>query len=790
MAHGAPWLVVPPGRREVDRESTLGLVIRRLFWLVVFVTVVVRVVEAAQAPPPDVAAASDAAIALAIPFAFDGPPPPVPPEVMTRDASGRVTVRAVRLTTPIRLDGRLDEEVYGLVPPITDFIQQEPLEGAPATEKTEAWIFFDDSSLYISFRLWESNPESLVANEMRRDSNNIFQNDHVAFILDTFYDRRNSVEFAINPLGGRWDGQITNERNASADWNPIWDVKVGRFEQGWTVEAVIPFKSLRYRPGRAQIWGFNARRINRGKNETSFLTRVPRAAGQRALFQASLAATMVGLEAPSGAKNLEIKPYAVSGLATDVAAVPQISNRFSRQVGVDVKYGVTQSLTADFTYNTDFAQVEADEQQVNLTRFSLFFPEKREFFLENQGLFGFGGAGTSAAGDTPILFHSRRIGFDRGQVVPIEAGGRLTGRVGRFTLGVLNIQADAELSRDVLATNFSVVRVKRDILRRSSVGVIFTGRSAVEGGTASNQAYGVDGTFAFFDNLSINSYWATTRTGGVSGRDTSYRAQLDYAGDRYGVQLEQLNVGAHFRPDVGFVRRDDMRRSSAQFRFSPRPRSNRVIRRLSWTASGTYIENGHRRVETRNWRGEFGIEFHNSDRFTASYGGAFELLDRPLRIVGLTVPAGGYDFADASVRFDFGRQRQLSGNVELERGTFYGGHKTTLTVSQGRFNPTPQIALEPTYAGNWVEIPEGVSRTHLIGSRATYTMTPTLFVSALLQYNTGTASTSSNARLRWEYRPGSELFIVYTEQRDTRATRFPDLVNRSLIVKINSLFRI
>jgi hypothetical protein len=759
-------------------------------WFVLVLAVVAPVVAAAQAPPVDLPAASDAAAAAVVPFAFEGPPPPVAPDVMTRDASGRVTVRAVRLTAPIRLDGRLDEEVYGLVPPITDFIQQEPLEGAPATESTEAWLLFDDTSLYVSFRLWESDMESLVANEMRRDSNNIFQNDHIAFILDTFYDRRNSVEFAINPIGGRWDGQITNERNATADWNPIWDVKVGRFEQGWTVEAVIPFKSLRYRPGRAQIWGFNARRINRAKNETSFLTRVPRAAGQRALFQASLAATMVGLEVPSGAKNLDIKPYAVSGLATDLTTVPQISNRFSRQFGADVKYGVTQSLTADFTYNTDFAQVEADEQQVNLTRFSLFFPEKREFFLENQGLFGFGGAGTSASGDTPILFHSRRIGFDRGQVVPIEAGGRLTGRVGRFTLGVVNIQSDAEPSRDVRATNFSVVRVKRDILRRSSVGVMFTGRSVIEGATGSNQAYGVDGTFAFYDNLSINSYWATTRTGGVSGRDTSYRAQLEYAGDRYGVQIEQLNVGEHFRPDVGFVRRDDMRRSSAQLRFSPRPRSNRVIRRLSWTASGTYIENGQRRVETRNWRGEFGIELHNSDRFTASYGGVFELLEQPLRIIGLTVPAGEYEFADASVRFDFGRQRRLSGNVELERGTFYGGHKTTLTVGQGRFNPTPQLAIEPTYAGNWIELPDSRSRTHLLGSRVTYTVTPALFVSALLQYNTGTASTSSNARLRWEYRPGSELFVVYTEQRDTRATRFPDLVNRSLVVKVNRLFRI
>src|SRR5262245_43426383 len=346
-----------------------------------------------------------------LPFAFDGPPVPVAPDVISRDAGGRVTLRAVRLSAPIRLDGQLDEVVYSNTPSFSDFFQMEPVEGAVATEKTEGWIFFDDDNFYVTFRCWESRPDALVANEMRRDNNNIFQNDHIAFLIDPFYDRRNGLEFAINPIGGRWDGQITNERQFNADWNPVWDLSVGRFEGGWTVELVIPFKSLRYRPGRAQIWGFNARRVNKSKNETSFLTKLPRALGQRALFQSSLASTVVGLEAPPGSRNLEIKPYLVSGLTSDVTATPPISNDVSKEIGVDVKYGLTQNLTADFTYNTDFAQVEADEQQVNLTRFSLFFPEKREFFLENRGLFGFGGVDTGSGGDEPIIFFSRVLGF-------------------------------------------------------------------------------------------------------------------------------------------------------------------------------------------------------------------------------------------------------------------------------------------------------------------------------------------------------------------------------------------
>jgi hypothetical protein len=725
-----------------------------------------------------------------LPFAFDGPPVPVAPNVINRDDEGRATLRATRLSTPLRLDGRLDEAVYSTTPSFSDFLQMEPVEGEVATERTEGWLLFDDEALYVTFRCWESRPDALVANEMRRDSNNIFQNDHVAFLIDTFYDRRNGLEFAINAIGGRWDGQITNERQFNADWNPVWDVSVGRFDGGWIVELAIPFKSLRYRPGRGQIWGFNARRVNRAKNETSFLTRMPRALGQRALFQASLAATVVGLEAPPGSRNLEIKPYAVSGLTSDIAAIPPIVNDLSKEIGVDVKYGLTQNLTADFTYNTDFAQVEADEQQVNLTRFSLFFPEKREFFLENRGLFGFGGVDTGSGGDTPILFYSRRIGFDQGRQTPIRAGGRVTGRVGRYSLGMLNIgSSEQDVPSGSPHTNFSVMRVKRDVFRRSSVGVIYTGRSNVEGGTANNQALGIDGTFAFFANLAVNTYWARTQTDGLAGDDTSYRAQVDYAGDRYGVLLERLVIGDTFLPDIGYVRRGDIRLSQAQFRFSPRPRSSRVVRKLSWSGHLAYTENGAGRVETRDLRGEFGVEFQNSDTFNAGYGDAYEFVPMDARIVGITIPIGGYNYGTTRVGYNFGRQRRISGNVSVEHGQFYSGRKTTLSISQGRVNVTPQLSLEPTYLGNWVDLVEGSSTTHLAGSRVTYTVTPEMFVSALVQYNTGINAVSTNVRLRWEYRPGSELFLVLNEQRDTLSPRFPDLLNRALIVKINRLVR-
>ncbi len=769
---------------------------RTTAWLVSVGLLVAAPAQAGQAPPPVGGLASPAAPARSpdLPFAFDGPPPPVPPEVVARDAAGRATIRAVRLTAPLRLDGRLDEAFYTTVRPISDFIQTEPQEGAAATEKTELWLAFDRDNVYVSFRCWESHPERLVANEMRRDNGTIWGgNDNVSFGFDTFYDRRNSFQFTVNPIGGRQDGQVTNERQWNGDWNAIWEVKVGRFEGGWTGEVAIPFKSLRYRPGQAQIWGFNAFRTNRWKNEISFITRIPNALGQRGLLQASLGATVVGLEAPSGSRNVEIKPYAISDLKSDRVATPKISNDASGDFGVDAKYGVTQNLTTDLTYNTDFAQVEADEQQVNLTRFGLFFPEKREFFLENQGIFSFGGVGggfMGGGGDTPILFYSRRIGLNEGRAVPIQAGGRLTGRLGRFSVGALNIRTDDEPVPGARATNFSVIRVKRDLLRRSSVGLLLTGRSIGQSGAGTNTVYGVDGTFAFFDNLAVNTYWARTRTDRLSGDDTSYRAQLDYAGDRYGAQVERLVVGDDFNPEIGFVRRDDMRRTFAQLRFSPRPRSIKAVRRFSWIGSMLYIENGARRLETRDGNGEFAIEFQNSDRFSVNYGTNYEFLPRPFRIApGVTVPVGGYDFDSVRVGFTLGSQRKQSGNFSVEYGTFYSGHKTAIAVSRGRVNVTPQLSLEPTYSLNKVDLEEGSFTTHLLGSRVTYTMTPLMFASALVQYNSGSHLVTANVRLRWEYRPGSELFVVFNEERDTLAPRFPALANRALIVKVNRLFR-
>ena len=578
----------------------------------------------------------------------------------------------------LTIDGVLDEPLYQEVPPISGFIQQEPEEGAPATEQTEVWVSFDDDHFYLSVRCWDSAPESQwIVNDMRRDGRNVGQGDFFGVMLDTFYDRRNGNMFAINPIGGRMDGQMTDERTFNQDWNPVWELQTGRFAGGWTFEAAFPFTSLRYRPGRAQVWGVNLMRTVRRKNETSFVVPIPVARGQTGIMMASRAATIVGLEVPEDGLSLEVKPYAISDLTSDRNTSPPLSNDLNGDVGLDVKYAVTQSLVADLTVNTDFAQVEADEQQINLTRFSLFFPEKREFFLENQGLFAFGGAGAGpfgGGGDTPVLFYSRRIGLDGGRAVPIDVGGRLTGRLGAFSVGVLNIQTDDAPASGAPATNFSVVRLKRDLLRRSSIGALFTRRSVSTRGPGSNETFGLDGTFGFYDNLNINTYWAKTRTSALQD-DISYRAQLDYNGDRYGVQAQHLVVGTDFNPEVGFLRRDDFEQSSGSFRFSPRPRSIAAIRKLSWEGRFDYITDRAGVVETRQAEGRFRIEFENSDRLNLTYTRSYEFLDEPFRIApDTTIPAGGYAFQDVRASYQLGFQRRLAGGLRgparelLQRG--------------------------------------------------------------------------------------------------------------------------
>jgi hypothetical protein len=723
---------------------------------------------------------------------INGPPPPIAPDTLARDGQGRVTLRATRITSPMKIDGRLDEEPYLLTRPMSGFVQTEPRRGEPATEQTEVWIFYDEETIYVGAKCYDSASEDKwVANEMRRDSMNVVRNENFAVYFDTFFDRRNAFLFELSPIGGIYDAYVTNERSpGNTDYNPVWAHEAGRFDKGWIAEMAIPFRALRYKPGASQVWGVNIRRTVRWKNEESFIQRMPPNQGS-VIFQISLGGTLVGVDAPSGSKNLEIKPYAIAGVSSDLRAKPAVENARDADAGFDVKYGVTQNLTADLTVNTDFAQVEVDEQQVNLTRFPLFFPEKREFFLEGQGVFDFGGAeSTTRSGSTltPLLFFSRRIGLNNGVEVPIDVGGRLTGKVGKYTLGLIDVQA-----RDTSATpqtNFAVLRVKRDIFRRSSVGVLYTGRSHAVASPSASHAIGLDASIGLYDNWTINTYYAESATPEKADDNRSYRGQVNYNGDRYGLQYERLVVDGHFKPEVGFLRRAAFDRQFGLLRFSPRPRQSRRVRKYSYTASYDYIANPDGRLESRDANLSYSVQFQNGDSLGLSTGRSYEYLPSPFAIApAVTLPVGGYGFGDVTASMSFGNQRKLSGQTSVTTGSFYDGHRTTLALNGSRIELSPRVSLEPGVSINWVDLEEGQFTTRLVSNRATFTVTPRMFVSGLLQYNSSSNAVSSNLRLRWEYNPGSELFVVYTDERDTTLGGFPELRNRAFVVKFNRLMQ-
>jgi hypothetical protein len=479
---------------------------------------------------------------------------------------------------------------------------------------------------------------------------------------------------------------------------------------------------------------------------------------------------------------------------------PTIENDFDADGGADLKIGITDNLTADFTYNTDFAQVEVDEQQVNLTRFNLFFPEKREFFLEGQGIFnfapasgtGFRGGGVSA----PTLFFSRRIGLEgRGGAsspVPILGGGRVTGKLGAFDVGALSIQTDDLEALDTESTNFSVLRLRRDVLGRSSIGGIFANRSRSTVATGANQTYGADASLAFFEDLSLLGYYATTKTETVTGSDDSYRARADWAGDLFGAQVDHLFIGDDFNPEIGFLRRRGIRETFVSARLSPRPASIPWIRQMFFEARADYIENHPAGfVETREITGSYSIELENSDRFTTEYVESYENLQDVFDIAsGVAIPAGRYDFRSGSVSYQFGLQRPYSGTLSASYGSFFEGTRTSVGFQQGRIEVTPQLSLEPSLAFNWVDLPGGDFTQHVAATRMSYSFTPRLFISGLVQFSTAFDALSGNFRLRWEYLPGSELFVVYTEERNTDVfDRFSELSNRGLVVKLTRLLR-
>ncbi len=689
------------------------------------------------------------------------------------------------------MDGVLDDPVYEQVPAADGFLQQEPDEGAPASESTRVWVFYDADSLYIAADLEEEHPERLMASEMRRDHRSIGWNDSFQFVLDTFYDRRNGFLFHTNALGALFDAQVTDERNTNSDWNTVWWVKTQIGEDGWTMEIRIPFRSLRYAAGGAQLWGINFQRNIKHKNEKVFFTATPQAYNREALIRLSNAATLVGLEAPPGSRRMELKPYAIG--SQHHAPLRDTLNEWSGDVGADFKFGVTDGLTADVTWNTDFAQVEDDETQINLSRFSLFFPEKREFFLEGQGVFDFGGRQTHlfrGPTDVPIPFFSRSIGISGGSAVPILGGARLHGRSGAYTMGLMNIQTGDVPGIDAQSTNFSAFRLKRDIFSRSNIGVIATHRNLNADGSGANSLYGVDGNFAPTEHLRVSTFYMATREPGVENghQAASYMGQFRYDTDLFDVSAERLYLGEDFNPGMGFVRRRDFTKNGGSVQFSPRPRGIDRIRQFEFKAEANQYDRLDGEMETRKYTFEGRAIFESSDRFVVDHSLTEErLLEGFALSRDVDVPAGDYRFSRTGVRFWLGTHRAVSGYLRYEFGDFFGGSRREVSY-WGRAEVNQRFSMEPNISLNWITVPQGEVRAQVSRLRATYTVSPRSFVGALVQYNSAAQLVSANVRFRWEYSPGSDVFVVFSTNRDGD-DGLSGLTDRALVVKFTRLFR-
>ena len=720
------------------------------------------------------------ALALAVPAAAQSP---------VNGGPARPVLRAIHAPTGLKLDGRLDEDLYANPPAAPDWIQQEPHPGQPGTEKTETWVFFDDRNIYFSFRLWDSHPERMIANEMRHDAGqDIFQNENISIIIDTFLDQRSGFYFMTNPLGARRDAQFQSEQQTNSEWNPVWNPKAQRFDGGWTVEVAIPFKSIRYPAGKEQTWGVNFRRVVRWKNETTYLTAMPAGLGPNGVYRVQDIGTIVGLRVPAAGRNLDILPFVTARSTTDRLSRPPKDNAANGDFGADVKVGVTKSLTADFTYNTDFAQVEDDLQQVNLTRFGVFFPEKRAFFLEGQGIFAFGG---QSGGDMPTMFFSRQVGLANGAPVPIVGGGRLTGKAGAYTVGLIDIQTEDTPALRAPSTNWGVARLRRDILKRSYVGAMATRKAPSQGPDI--LTVGVDTSIVSGLNV-INGYVAKTDTPARSGRDLSYMGAYEYQGDRWSGSAQRLVVQQNFNPEMGFLRRRDFQTSAGSIRFGPRPARDtqrlKAFRKFSYSGSADRTTNNEGVLQSRSYSGAVNVDLMNGGSFSGSIDRDLEGLDAPFQIApGIRIPIGVYRFTSGRLAVTLPPAFRVRGNVSTTFGDFYNGTRRTVAYN-GRVEVTKQFIIEPTVSLNRVTLPSGAFTTNLVQSRITYTFTPRQTLGTLVQFNSSSRVISANVRYRWEYIPGSDLFVVYTEGRTTAIPdRFADLQNRTFVVKLTRLLR-
>jgi len=718
----------------------------------------------------------------------------LPATPLASQQADRPVVSALRINPDsdyVFVDGALNEPVWQRVAAAAGFRQREPNEGAPATEATDVRILYDANTLYVGVVAYDSQPDAIIARILQRDKLMVLDefsgspqfagDDAVAILFDTFHDQRNAVVFATNPNGAEFEALLTDEgRGFNVDWRGVWEVKAQRTVDGWSAEFAIPFSTLRYPTGGdGALWGFNIYRVIRRKNEEVLWSGWTR--GEGGFERVSQAGDLAGLtNLPRKGLNLDVKPY-VLGRAEQVQVGSRLETDPEGAIGLDVKYEVRPGLVLDLTLNTDFAQVEVDDEQVNLTRFDLFFPEKREFFLENAGIFEFG---TRAGFEPPpfLLFFSRRIGISDDGEIPLIGGIRLTGRAGKQTIGLLNVVTNTAF--DAPRTNFAVARVKRDVGTRNYIGAMLTDRRTSIG---SNTAGGVDFSFWPEGTLNLQGFLTATNTSGPGGDDIAYRVAVDLQEDVTGFSAQLIGVGPETNAAMGFITRKDIRRADGNIRVTPRPKIL-GLRKVDLFTSAGHITRMDGVLQDWSLAGAISPEWNSGEAFTAYYQTGFNRIDEGFELgEDVYVPAGDYDLWQLAIfaNTSFNRPVVLAGTAFIQG--VYDGNLTTVSGNLG-LNPTANISFTFNYTRNWVDVPDGAFTADIGSLRLTLAFSTTLVAHTLLQYNSLDNALSANVRVNFIHSPGSDLFIVFNEFRGTENSLWT-FTERAAVVKLTYLKR-
>lgn len=711
---------------------------------------------------------------------FALPAPPVSPLPVGQDPPD-VPVVAFRIPDGerIRIDGQLDEAVWAMAEPITDFTQRDPVEGGEPSERTEIRVLYDRDALYIGGVFYDSEPEGIIGHQRRRNAG-LGSDDRFMWILDTFGDGRTGYFFETNPAGLLGDGIITPGSGASINksWDGIWEVRTTIHEQGWTAEVRIPFTTLNFDP-ELDAWGINFQRTIRRKNEEILWRGYRR---NQALTRPVHAGRMVGVRDVSQGRGIEIRPFVTTSGDQAAPGSPAGGSDWSAaaKTGLDLTWSVTPSLRAGFTLNTDFAEVEVDQRRVNLTRFPLRFPEQREFFLEGSGVFSF------APSSGPSPFFSRRIGLVSGEPVPIRAGTRLVGQVGRSEIGFYQLRTgDATLGEDptqplqVPAEDFTVARLKQAFFRQSHVGVVYTRRAQISDGweTPDQHTLGFDADFytsSFLGryNAQFEAFWVghtDPLAGGWDGvADRQTRGlRINFPNDLVRFHSSIREFGEAYDPAVGFVTRRGFRRTQPTLTLAPRPNSVDWLRQVQVQLFFEYLTDLDNRLLTRTFRvTPAELQFESGDRISVQVERQFERLDRGFSVYQtaegpIRIQPGDYEETGWQISLNTAGRRRVFGNASVSREGFWSGDRTQLSATLNA-RPIPGMSLGTTLQRNAVDLAQGAFTTHLARVSGEMEFSPLVSMAANVQYDDVSDVVGLFARLRWIMRPGSDLYLVWT----------------------------